>query len=87
MFVLGKCKGLVRFNKKCIPTISVQGDGGPNYLVVIPDTKETKETKEVVARITEKGVEKVSDGVVLKQETIYFLSGISQNKKGVLHFC
>ena len=67
MFVLGKCEGLVRFDKNGNPATAAWGGGGPNYLVVIPDTKE------VVARITEKGVEKVSDGIVLKQETIYFL--------------
>lgn len=69
MFKLGKFAGIVRFDKNGKATISVQGDGGPEYLVVIPDTEE------VIAHIVGKGagVEKVSDGIVLKPETIYYL--------------
>ena len=63
---IGKFSGVIRF-KEGGYSISGNDHGGPGYLVVIPGTDE------VVARVTKDGIEKVSDGTVLKPGVRYDL--------------
>lgn len=65
---LGVYAGLVRFTREEKVAGMVIQTGGPDYLVVLPGSQE------VIARIgRENSVEKVSDGIILKPKTIYYL--------------
>lgn len=64
---IGQYAGVVCFKKNGGYVLHGGNTGGPEYLVVIPNTTE------VVARITKNGVEKASDGVVLKLGVTYHL--------------